>query len=210
MPTRILLLRHAQSADPSVFHGAESDIGLSPLGGRQAELAAVYLASLRPDAVVSSGMRRAIDTATPIALACGKALGLEPDLHERRVGPMSGMIAQQTHDGPWPTTLRRWLAGETGYAPEGAESFDAIRDRVLPVWHRLAERHAGRTVVVVAHGVVCKVLLLSLLPGLGIADWTEMGPIHNVAIHELTRQDGGAWHAERVNDLPYDVNEPGA
>ena len=207
MPTRVLLLRHAQSADPSVFHGAESDIGLSPLGRRQAELAAVYLASLLPDAVFSSAMRRAIDTATPIALACGKALHTEPDLHERRVGPMSGMVALQAPDGPWPTTLRRWLAGETGYAPDGAESFDTIRDRVLPVWHRLTTQYAGRTIVVVAHGIVCKVLLLSLLPGLAIADWTELGPIHNVAIHELIREDGGEWHALRVNDLPYGWDE---
>jgi 2,3-bisphosphoglycerate-dependent phosphoglycerate mutase len=202
MPTRVLLLRHAQSADPSVFHGAESDVGLSALGRRQAELAAVYLASLRPDAVVSSRMRRAVDTATPIALACGKALHTEPDLHERRVGPMSGMAAQQSHDGPWPTTLRGRLAGETGYAPEGAESFDDLRERLLPVWDRLAARHEDRTLVVVAHGVVCKVLLLSLLPGRGIADWTAMGPIHNVAIHELIRE-GSGWRALRVNDLGY-------
>ncbi len=207
MPTRILLLRHAQSADPTIFHGAESDVGLSPLGRRQAELAAIYLASLRPDAVVSSAMRRAIDTATPIALACGKALHTEPDLHERRVGPMSGMAAQQPPDGPWPTTLRRWLAGETGYSPEGAESFDDLRDRVLPVWHRLAKEYAGRTLVVVAHGIVCKVLLLSLLPGLGVADWATVGPIYNVAIHELVREDGGEWHAPRINDLPYGCEE---
>lgn len=207
MPTRVLLLRHAQSADPSVFHGAESDVGLSPLGRRQAELAAVYLASLRPDAVVSSAMRRAIDTATPIAQACGKTLHTEPDLHERRVGPMSGTGVQQVHDGPWPTTLRRWLAGDTSYAPEGAESFDDLRERLLPVWHRLTTQHAGRTLVVVAHGVVCKVLLLHLLPGLGVADWTKLGPIHNVAIHELIREDGAEWHAVRVNDLPYGWDE---
>jgi 2,3-bisphosphoglycerate-dependent phosphoglycerate mutase len=207
MPTRVLLLRHAQSADPSVFHGAESDIGLSPLGRRQAELAAVYLATQRPDAVVSSAMRRAIDTATPIALACGKALSTEPDLHERRVGPMSGTNVQQAHDGPWPTTLRCWLAGDTAYAPEGAESFDDLRDRLLPVWHRLTTQHAGRTLVIVAHGVVCKVLLLSLLPGLGIADWTALGPIHNVAVHELIREEGEEWHAVRVNDLPYGWDE---
>ena len=206
MPTRVLLLRHAQSADPTVFHGAESDVGLSPLGRQQAELAAVYLASLRPDAVVSSAMRRAIETATPIALACNKTLDTEPDLHERRVGSMSGMLAQQLPDGPWPTTLRRWVAGETSYAPDGAESFDDIRDRVLPVWHRLTMQHADRTLVVVAHGIVCKVLLLCLLPGLGVADWATLGPIHNVAIHELMREDGKEWHAVRINDLTYECD----
>jgi broad specificity phosphatase PhoE len=204
MPTRVLLLRHAQSADPTIFHGAESDVGLSPLGRRQAGLAASYLAGLRPDAVVSSAMRRAVDTATPIARSCGLTLRLEPSLHERRVGAMTGLPAQQAEDGPWPTTLRRWMAGETGYAPPGAESFDDIRDRVLPVWRRLTDTFAGQSLVVVAHGVVCKVLLLSLVPGRSVADWSHVGPIHNVAIHELIREHvDSPWTAARINDLPF-------
>jgi len=62
---------------------------------------------------------------------------------------------------------------------------------------------ADWAVAVVAHGVVCKVLLLSVLPGLGVADWPNLGPIHNGAIHELVRDDpGSAWQAVRINDLP--------
>src|SRR4051794_5459463 len=90
MPTRVLLLRHAESSDPSVFHGAESDVGLSERGRRQADAVAGYLAARRPDAVVSSAMRRALDTAGPIARACGLGLLVEPALHERRVGALSG------------------------------------------------------------------------------------------------------------------------
>src|SRR4051812_13317991 len=58
--TRVFLLRHAESADPTVFHGAESDVGLSERGERQAHAVAAVLAAHRPTAVVSSAMRRAV------------------------------------------------------------------------------------------------------------------------------------------------------
>jgi broad specificity phosphatase PhoE len=104
-------------------------------------------------------------------------------------------------DGVWPDTLRRWRAGETGYAPPGAESFDDIRARVLPVWERLILTHAGRQLVIVAHGVVCRVLLLSVLPGWTVADWERFGPFRNVAISELVRGQAG-WQAVRLDEVP--------
>jgi probable phosphoglycerate mutase len=204
--TRVLLLRHAETAAPEVFHGAESDIGLSLRGLRQAQALAPILAAERPAAVVSSGMRRAIDTATPIAAACGVPLHVEPLLHERRVGGLSGRAFGAA---PWPETLRRWMAGETGYAPdEHAESFDAVRDRVLPVWHRLAAQYAGQTYVVVAHGVVNKVILCSLGAGLGPADWNSFRGL-NLAIHELVCEHRH-WRIIRLAELPAVLREPGA
>ncbi|HWG42762.1 MAG TPA: histidine phosphatase family protein [Gemmataceae bacterium] len=203
MPTRVLLLRHAESANPLIFHGAESDIALSERGRRQAETIAPLLAAEMPQVVVSSAMCRARDTATPIARACGVALRIEPDLHERRVGALGGTPTQQ-REGVWPDTLRRWMAGETAYAPPGAESFDDIRQRVLPVWERITAEYAGQTIVIVAHGVVCKVLLCTLLPEYAVSDWNRIGPIRNAAVSELIR-DGEVWRAVRVNELSASV-----
>ncbi len=187
--TRVLLLRHAETARPDVFHGAESNIGLSERGLRQAIALAPVLAAQQPVIVVCSAMRRAVDTAAPIAQACATPLQIEPHLHERKVGLLSGTPFTQA-DGVWLETLRRWMTGETSYAPEGAESFDAIRDRVLPVWRRLAEQHAGKTYVVVAHGVVNKVILCSLHAGLTPANWNDFRS-HNLGVHELQ------WAASR-------------
>jgi len=199
--TRVWLLRHAETADPTVFHGAESDIGLSERGRRQADQLAPYLAELMPAAVISSGMLRARLTAAPIVRACGLPLQVEPDLHERRVGALSGTSLQRS-DGIYADTVRCWSAGETGYAPAGAESYDDIRRRVVAVWQRLAAQYAGQSIVVVAHGVVCKVLLTSL-PGTGltVADWQQIGPIRNLAMHELVQAVAG-WQLVRLNDLP--------
>ena len=68
--TCVLLARHAETAAPDRFHGAESDIGLSRAGSRQAELLGEFLKPRTPAAVYSSAMRRAVDTALPIARAC--------------------------------------------------------------------------------------------------------------------------------------------
>jgi probable phosphoglycerate mutase len=205
MPTRVFLLRHAETANPYVFHGAESDVGLSDKGRRQAEAIAPYLAAKLPDVLVSSNMRRARETGEPIARVCGLPLLIEPELHERRVGRLSG-TPNTDPEGVWPQTSRHWAAGETSYATEGAESFDDIRDRVLPVWVRLTHQHAGKTLVIVAHGIVCKVLLLSLLPGFGAKDWPRLSPIRNVAVSELHETDG-IWQAATLIEQPPPIRE---
>ncbi len=199
MSTRVFLLRHAESANPLVFHGAESDVGLSERGRRQAEAVAGVLADARPDLIVSSGMRRALDTAAPIARACGLPVYVEPGFHERRVGSLSG-TPNHNSQGVWPETLKRWLAGDTRYAPEGAESFDDIRQRVLASWERVTVATEGLTQVIVAHGIVCKVLLISLLPQYSLSDWHRIGPVPNVGINELHRSNSH-WQAARVNDV---------
>jgi broad specificity phosphatase PhoE len=206
MRTRVLLLRHAESADPSVFHGAESDIGLSKRGEWQARAIAAHLATQGLQAVVSSAMRRAIDTATPLAEACGLTLQVEAQLHERRVGALGGTPTGRP-DGPWMETARRWIAGDTSFSLGGAESFDEMRARIVPAWERIALRHAGKTYAVVAHGAVIKALLLSILPGRSAAEWLSLGPIQNVAITELTRSATGVWEALRLNDRV--IGEPG-
>lgn len=206
MPTRVFLLRHAEAANPHIFHGAESDVDLSERGRRQAEAIAPVLAGQAPQVVISSAMHRAIETATPIAGACGLELQIEPGLHERRVGALVG-TPTKGHDGVWPETLRRWLSGDTTFALPGAESFDDIHRRVLPVWQRVTTEHAGKKIVIVAHGVVCRVLLLSVLPGYSISDWHEVRS-DNVAINELFR-DGESWRALRLNDLPAEVASAG-
>jgi broad specificity phosphatase PhoE len=204
-PTRVWLLRHGESAVPTVFHGAESDVDLSERGRKQAAAVAPVLASYRPDAVISSAMRRAVATATPIAAACGLPLRQVPELHERRVGALSG-TPFAVSEGIWAETFARWVAGDTGFAPPGAESLDDLRERLLPVWHRLTEEHAGRSLVIVAHGVVCKVLLVSLVTGLGVADWRRLGPVRNVGVTELV---GGAqgWTMVRYNEMVGTVAE---
>ena len=203
--TTIWLARHAESAAPTVFHGAESNIGLSELGRQQAEAAATWFKPHAPTVVVSSAMIRAKETAAPIAAACGVPHHIETELYERRVGELGG-TSFSSQSGPWHETIHRWMAGDTSYTTPGAESFDELRDRLVPALERVARQFAGQRVVVVAHGVVCKVLLLTLLADRGPAGWQALGRVANLAVSKL-QFDGTVWTAERLLEVPSPVAE---
>jgi len=203
MATRILLLRHGENTTPHLFNGAELDSPLSERGRRQAEIMARVMLAEQPQAVISSAMLRAVQTASPIAQACGLPLKIEPDLHERRVGSLSGKTWDEG-GAIWQRTLARWMNGQPDYDETGGESFVALQQRVLGAWSRLVQAHAGQTAVVVAHGHVCRCLLLSILPGWSVARWREMPAIRNVSVTELV-QDGQFWQAVRIDDLHPEV-----
>jgi 2,3-bisphosphoglycerate-dependent phosphoglycerate mutase len=196
--TRVLLLRHAETSAPDVFHGAESDVGLSDWGRRQAVLLAEHLKSKSASALYCSAMRRAIATAGPIGEECGLTPVIIPSLHERRIGPLSGLPREQG----WATyaeSKQRWIAGDLEYTHEGGESFADIRHRVLPVFDELTVGHAGETIVVVAHGVVIRVLLTSLIDGLRPADFDRIA-IDFASINDLV-WDGRQWRATALNQV---------
>jgi len=199
MTTRVLLLRHAETAAPDRFHGAESDVGLGDRGHDQARAAAERIAPLAPSALYCSAMLRARQTAGPIALACGLEPIILPDLHERRMGPLSGMALEEGWSA-YRAAIEQWKVGDLDAAHEGGESYAQIRDRVVPALVGLARRHPGETVVVVAHGVVIRVLLSTLLGGHGPGDFDRFG-IDFVAVNDL-RHDGEVWSARALNGAP--------
>jgi len=201
MPTHVWLLRHAETAVPTVFHGSESDIGLSERGARRADVLGPVLAVLGADAVVASGMKRAIRTAAPIALAARKPLRIERDLHERRVGILSG--TPTVPEGPlWKETAANWEMGRLDFTTEGAESFADVQNRVLPVWERLTAEYMDRKLIVVAHGLVIKILLLSILPNWSPTNWKKFPSVSNLAVTELLRDNGSHWRIERLCEVP--------
>ncbi len=196
--TRLILVRHAETAAPDRFHGAESDIGLSAWGARQAEMLGQSLKARSAAAVYSSGMRRAIDTAA----AVGRACACEPidiaELHERRIGPLSG----QSREEGWSVyaeSKARWIAGDLEYTHPGGESFADIRRRVVPIVETLAARHPGDTIIVIAHGVVIRVILTSLVAGFQPADYDKIA-IDFASVNVLVF-DGESWQAETLNQV---------
>ena len=77
---------------------------------------------------------------------------------------------------------------------------------LVPALERVARQFAGQRVVVVAHGVVCKVLLLALLANRGPAGWQALGRVANLAVSKL-QFDGMVWTAERLLEVPPPVAE---
>jgi broad specificity phosphatase PhoE len=196
--TRILLARHAETSAPDRFHGAESDVGLSAWGLEQAERLGTWLAGAGAAALYSSALRRAVDTAGPIGRLCGLEPVVIAALHERRIGPLSGV----SRGVGWSTYAKikaRWIAGDLEASHPGGESFADIRRRVCPVLEELASRHRGETIVVVAHGVVIRVALTSLVAGLAHSDYDRIA-IGFASVNDLYF-DGRTWTARALNQV---------
>jgi broad specificity phosphatase PhoE len=195
----VLLVRHGKTSDPDRFHGAESDVGLSRRGIRQAEVLARYLAGLSPAAVYSSEMRRALETAVPIARACGLPLATVGALHECRMGSLSRRGKDEAR-AEYAALIRRWSAGDVGSKHEGAESYTEVQCRIRGPFRELVERSSGLTIAIVTHGIVIRVLLTSLLEGLGPSDFERIR-IRTGSLCDL-RWDGARWSATAFDDRP--------
>ena len=199
--TTVWLCRHAETATPHVFHGAESDVELGEHGKRQAVAAAEWFRELAPTIVVSSGMKRAIDSARTIVERCGIPHRIEPEFHERRVGELGG-TSFALAEGPWVETVKRWSEGEVQFTTPGAESYVALVNRLEHAFDRVVEPFSGERIVIVAHGIVCKILLLTLLEGWGPRKWGELGNVSNFAVAEIARETGGPWQVRQPLFVP--------
>jgi broad specificity phosphatase PhoE len=143
-------------------------------------------------------MRRAVATAASIGQACEIEPVAIAGLHERKIGALSG---QSRQDG-WATyavTKERWIAGDLEYTHPGGESYADIRRRVVPIIDDLARRHRGETIVIVAHGVVIRVVLTSLVSGLAPADFDRIA-IDFASVNDL-HFDGTHWKAGPLNQV---------
>jgi broad specificity phosphatase PhoE len=194
----LLLARHAETAAPDRFHGAESDIGLSRAGVRQAELLGESLKGVGAAAIYSSAMRRAVDTALPIALACKLVPVQIAALHERRIGPLSGLSREEGWS-VYAASKARWIAGDLDHTHVGGESYNNVRRRVVPILLELAACHAGKTIIVVAHGVVIRVALSSLLAGSHPAEFDRFA-IDFASVNDICF-DGDSWTAQSLNQV---------
>ncbi len=167
---RIILVRHGQTewndggASGEHFRG-RIDIALNPTGVAQAHAVAERLASLSVAAVYSSPLRRAMDTAAPIARRHGLEVIPFPGLLDIDYGLWSGRSHKEVA-GRWPDLYRRWLTMPEQVRIPGGECLDDVRRRVVEGLDGLLEKHDGQIVVLLGHQVVNKVLLCHLL-GLG-------------------------------------------
>ncbi len=174
----LLLTRHAETVwhAENRYAGAASDIDLTPTGALQAERLASWVRDRGVDAVVSSPVRRARETAGPSALAAGVPLRIEEDLREVSFGVAEGRTLAELD----PAVVARFRAGDPfpgGEAPEDGARRGAAALRALAA--------TGGTVLVVAHSTLLRLGLCALL-GLPPRRYRLLLPrLDNTAITEV-------------------------
>jgi ribonuclease H / adenosylcobalamin/alpha-ribazole phosphatase len=152
---KFIMVRHGESeGNRDRRFTLTTETPLTQLGRQQARRAAQRIRQLfRPEVIVSSPFARARQTSEIIAEELPLPIEVVNDLHERDLGCLKG----QSYDA-----LRELVRTDPAYdpangwawRPEGGESYEDVRQRVIAAVEELRRRYAGREIVVVSHGGV--------------------------------------------------------
>ena len=202
MKTTLLLVRHGQSIGNLYerFLG-HTDLGLSPLGLRQADALAEGVRDVHIDLVYSSDLSRAMQTVTPAAREHSLTVQPEPRLREIYAGQWENV----TFDGiaeRWPEERRLWKTDIGRSCPVGGERVTELYDRVAAILDEIAARHPGKTVLIGTHATPIRATR-ARLAGTGAVGMADIAWAPNASITTVVYEDGipRLAEADRVDYL---------
>jgi len=193
---RIYLMRHAavayfEDGRPVDPH----EVPLTETGREQAQAAAAVLGEVRFDRVVTSGLKRTLETAAIVA----PGLDVEwwPDLRE---------LEPKLLDVPVEELEQAFVGAFRGLLPEdarflGGETIGSLFDRVLPAIDRLLADPDWDVVLAVLHGGVNRAILSRALTG----GRTFLGNFEQAPACINVLDVGDDWIVRAVNVTPYDL-----
>jgi broad specificity phosphatase PhoE len=185
---RVLLVRHGRTAlNAENRLRGRLDPELDEVGRVEVEALAEELAALRPARVVSSPLRRAMQTAEAIARWVGLRVVQDHGLIDRDYGQWAGYTRDEL--------IRNW--GSVDRAP-GVEPAERMLYRASVVLVQQFDFLGPHPVVLVSHDAVNRALLAHLDPTLGPANSIEQRTAcWNELVHVM-----GDWRVTRVDQKP--------
>jgi 2,3-bisphosphoglycerate-dependent phosphoglycerate mutase len=159
MTTQILFIRHGETDWNRIKRiQGHIDIPLATSGVEQAALLGARFRreaqeGARLDAIWSSDLMRAQQTAQPIAQALGLTVQLTEGLRERNYGAFQGHDSDQIAER-FPDEYAHWQTRDPGFAPPEGESQRELYHRVLHALEPILAKHPEGRIACVAHGGV--------------------------------------------------------
>jgi|SRR5215469_5705990 len=189
------LVRHGESTwnTLGLTQGHNDQAELTGRGRRQAAEVAERFAEVPVRAIYASDLRRAQQTAAPLAAAAGVPVVLDARLRERNLGVLEGTLAAGNGPSVTGLDLKAGLLTDPDTRPEGGESVRDLYRRAAAFCHDLragalpvagpAGAKPGEDVIVVAHGGTVRVLR-AYLSGVPVErmDWA---PLANATVLEF-------------------------
>ena len=195
------LIRHGESTwnVRGLAQGHHDEARLTARGERQACELATELSTQPIRTLYASDLRRALETAAPLAEVLGLAVNHDARLRERSLGMLEGTASAAI--GPEITGLRANRVTDPDARPDGGESVRDLYQRAASFADDLAAREHPGDVAVVAHGGTLRVLY-AYVHGIAVERmaWEplENGRILRCSAHQLAaRQDHGPNPRER-------------
>ncbi len=188
---RLVMLRHGQTEfNAGSRMQGQLDTELSDLGRDQAVAAAEVLAKRQPLLIVSSDLRRALDTAVRLGERSGTPVEVDARLRETHLGDWQGMTHIEV-DAASPGARIAWR-NDARWAPHGGESRVDVAARGMPLMQELVSGQSEwgaddpeRPVVLVAHGGLIAALTAALLR-LPVDNWPVLGGMGNASWVQLS------------------------
>lgn len=209
-PKRVLFWRHGRTGwNATARFQGQSDIDLDEVGVAQAAAAAEVIAKLTPAPalIMSSDLRRAQDTAKPLAAALGQEVLLDPDLRETFVGVWEGM-ARADIEREHTEDLQQWFAGTNVRPGLHGETRTEVAARVRAAIDRgLGKIGPGELLVCVTHGAAAMSGVASLLD-LPLEHWPVFGVTPNCSWSIAVEANPGLTGKWRLQE--YNVRVPDA
>jgi len=177
-----------------------TDVPLSDVGRRQAQLLAQRLKQISVDALYSSPLGRAMETAGIV----GKAVGREPVADDRLVelnyGNWEGRTYEETRRDA-PDVYAAWERNPASVAPPEGESGEQLIARVTPFLTVMAQKHPSGNVVVVCHRTVNRLIACHIM-GAPLAEYRQRIPMDNAALNIFETREG-KWQVVKLNDTSH-------
>ena len=192
----LLIIRHALPVRRELTEGI-ADPELAPEGLLQAEHLAKYLASEKIDAVYASPLRRAQQTAAPLAALQKVGVTLIDDVAEwdrnsNEYVPVEELKA--TNDPRWQAMLR----GEWNVPEESADDFNK---RTIGAVDKLIDLHSGHRIAIVCHGGVINAYLTYIL---GLSNYQQGFFYPNyTSIHRVAAARSGERSIVTINETSH-------
>jgi broad specificity phosphatase PhoE len=186
--TTIFLARHGES-DWNVakrFQG-HSDRPLTELGREQAHALADLVASEEIDAVYTSPLSRARETAEIVAARAGLEPVALPELREVDTGSWSG-LSRADVEARFPEGFARWRSGGSGW--EDGETYEEMAERVIGALRTIAEDHPDGRVLIISHGGPIRAIHAAA-EGQAIKDYRRLKPVEpNARLSAVAVENG--------------------
>ncbi|MBN9754747.1 Phosphoglycerate mutase family [Pseudonocardia sp. Ae406_Ps2] len=193
----LIVVRHGRP-ETVQGHVAGADPGLTEEGRHQADLLAALLtgaAGLTPDRIVSSPMRRALQTAHPLAERTGLPVAVDDRLAEFDRGAHTYVPVELSGTD----RAAQWRALESGVWGEHRFDPEAFEQRVLAAFEDVIAANPGQRVAVVCHGGVINAFLSRLL-GRRRSMFVQLD---YTSFSRLLASSGGVRQLRSINETPH-------
>ena len=160
---KLLLVRHGETdSNSSQRYWGRTDVGLGPVGLRQAEQLRDRLAVEKINCIYSSNMRRTLATAQIVAGFHNLPVIGCPELREIDFGKIEGLNFSEVQT-QFPDVAQKWIHNDTCLVyPEG-EGLAQLENRIADFRTRLVNHTQEQTILVVAHSGVLRSLICQIL-----------------------------------------------